>query len=315
MLISKIFKIFQLWLLNFFKTRVDLRFFAELITIGILNGKEPLSLLGNQLTILTRHDEDHANIAIISSFCKNCGEDFADLVPAKFAQMSLSHNIPIPSNTVFSAERQKAVRHLFREYFRTLSQHIVDENKEIQKQERANKKTYQTKGELNSERKDKYDQALQSFKKLTENAEIFAEMLNEQMPELPLDEARKEEDMVNIDIYTPGGRGEEFDSNTSPWEDEETRQFYESIPDLRVLVPSILYKDSGVAVVKEVAEDGKKEVGSPSKVVDEVDEMARMEREIQEMENEVAEEVGEQVLAEIDEKDGEDEILGKGLFQ
>ncbi len=220
--------------------------------------------------------------------------------------------MPIPNNTVFSAERQKAVRHLFREYFRSLSQHIVDENKELQKQERANKKTYQTKGELNSERKDKYDQALQSFKKLVENAEIFAEMLNEQMPELQIDESKKDDDVVNIDIYTPGMRCEEFDSNTSPWEDEETRQFYENIPDLRVLVPSILYKDS--SVVKEtvaVVEDGKKELSSPGKTVDELDEMARMEKEIQEMENEVAEEVSEQVIAEIDEKEGEDESLGK----
>ena len=35
-----------------------------------------------------------------------------------------------------------------------------------------------------------------------------------------------------------------FDSTTSPWEDEETRQFYECIPDLKALVPGILYKDS-----------------------------------------------------------------------
>jgi regulator of nonsense transcripts 2 len=36
----------------------------------------------------------------------------------------------------------------------------------------------------------------------------------------------------------------QFDSSTSPWEDEETRQFYECIPDLKALVPGILYKDS-----------------------------------------------------------------------
>ncbi len=45
-----------------------------------------------------------------------------------------------------------------------------------------------------------------------------------------------------------------FDSTTSPWEDEETRQFYECFPDLKALVPSILYKDSEKVTVAPVAE-------------------------------------------------------------
>lgn len=32
--------------------------------------------------------------------------------------------------------------------------------------------------------------------------------------------------------------------NTSPWEDEDTRQFYECIPDLKSLIPGILYKEA-----------------------------------------------------------------------
>ena len=193
----------------FYSFRVDLRFFAELITIGVLVGKEPLSLLGNQLVVLTKHDEEHANISIISSFCKNCGEDFADLVPTKYDQLANKHKLEIPRNTLFSSERQKAVRSLFKEYFRTLSQHIINEKKEIQKQERSNNKSYQTKGELHSDKKDKYELTLQSFKKLMENAEIFADLLNEKMPVLPADEVKKDDDVINIDIYTPGGKCEE----------------------------------------------------------------------------------------------------------
>lgn len=166
-------------------------------------------MLGNQLTILTKHDEDFSNISIISSFCKNCGEDFADLVPTKYEKLSKKYNIEIPRNTIYSSERQKAVKNLFKEYFRILSQHIISENKDIQKQERSNKKAYQTKGELNSDRKDKYEHSLQTFKKLIENAEVFADLLNEIMPELPSDDTKKDDDTINIDIYTPGGKFEE----------------------------------------------------------------------------------------------------------
>jgi regulator of nonsense transcripts 2 len=125
------------------KMRVDLRFFAELITIGVLPEKEALSLLGNQLTVLTICDKEHANISIISSFCKHCGEDFADLVPTKYMNLSNKHFIIIPNNTIYSADRQKAVRSLFKEYFKSLIQHVFNDHKEIQKIERQNKKNYQ----------------------------------------------------------------------------------------------------------------------------------------------------------------------------
>lgn len=125
------------------KLRVDLRFFAELITIGILPEKESLSLLGNQLTILTLFDKDHSNISIVSSFCKNCGEDFADLVSLKMTQLAEKHNIEIPRNVMYSADRQKAVRNLLKEYYKSLCQHLINDHKEIQKLERQNRKIYQ----------------------------------------------------------------------------------------------------------------------------------------------------------------------------
>jgi regulator of nonsense transcripts 2 len=125
------------------KLRVDLRFFAELITVGILAEKEALSLLGNQLTILTLHDKEFVNISIISSFCKHCGEDFANLVPSKYKEIANRHQIVISHNNIYSVERQKAVKSLFKEYFKSLSQFFLNEHKEIQKQERQNKKTYQ----------------------------------------------------------------------------------------------------------------------------------------------------------------------------
>lgn len=125
------------------KLRVDLRFFAELITIGVLPEKEALSLLGNQLTILTTYDKDHSNISIITSFCKHCGEDFADLVPLKFEKIAGKHDMKIGRNNLYSIERQKAVKCLFREYFKSLAQYMITEHKELQKLDRQNKKLYQ----------------------------------------------------------------------------------------------------------------------------------------------------------------------------
>lgn len=71
------------WLLifqnvNHSKLRVDIRFYCELINNGIFTHKESLPLLGNVLTCLINNDkEDHNNIAIILSFCRHCGLEYA----------------------------------------------------------------------------------------------------------------------------------------------------------------------------------------------------------------------------------------------
>lgn len=68
-------------LANSSKTRVDLRFFAELISVGVFSNKMGLPLLGSTLTGLIQSDkEDHGNLAIILSFCRHCGEEYAGLV-------------------------------------------------------------------------------------------------------------------------------------------------------------------------------------------------------------------------------------------
>lgn len=72
---------------NSSKLRVDIRFYAELVAVGIFANKTGLPLLGNVLTVLINMDkEEHNNIPILLSFCKHCGEDYAALVPKKIRE-------------------------------------------------------------------------------------------------------------------------------------------------------------------------------------------------------------------------------------
>ncbi len=73
------------------KLRVDLRFFADLITVGVFSEKTGLPVLANQLTLLTANDkEDHNNLSIILSFCKHCGDDYAGLLSRKYRSVSIA---------------------------------------------------------------------------------------------------------------------------------------------------------------------------------------------------------------------------------
>ena len=66
------------------KYRVDLRFFADLVSVGVFTLKEGLPLLANQLSLLINSDkDDHSHLSIISSFLKHCGDDYVGVFPRK----------------------------------------------------------------------------------------------------------------------------------------------------------------------------------------------------------------------------------------
>lgn len=74
---------------NASKLRVDLKFFAELVSVGIFSNKLGLPLLGSTLTTLIAQDkEDYNNLSIVLSFCRHCGEEYAGLVPRSIQQLA-----------------------------------------------------------------------------------------------------------------------------------------------------------------------------------------------------------------------------------
>ena len=70
---------------NASKLRVDLRFFAEVVSVGVFTAREGLPLLANQLTMLLSADkEDNNNLSVVLSFGKHCGDDYAGLIARKY---------------------------------------------------------------------------------------------------------------------------------------------------------------------------------------------------------------------------------------
>lgn len=64
----------------------------------------------------------------------------------------------------------------------------------------------------------------------------------------PIDIARNDDSELRV----TGIDTEEFTKESLLWEDEETRYFYEELPDLKAFLPSILYKDSAQATIQQV---------------------------------------------------------------
>ncbi|XP_012145695.1 UPF2 regulator of nonsense mediated mRNA decay isoform X2 [Megachile rotundata] len=223
------------------KLRVDLRFYAELVNAGIFTHKQGLPLLGSALTVLINMDkEEHNNASIILSFCKHCGEDYAGLVPKKVREISEKLNIQIPKSKLLSPDKQQNVRLLLRDYYNSLCKHLLKEHKDLQAFEKQNRKILQTRGELSSERKEKLESLQVSYERLLNNVQSFSETLDEPMPELPVDSEMKAEAEETMKMIS---EGEENSILEDMWGDEETRRFYEVLPDLTVFLPGSYLKE------------------------------------------------------------------------
>ncbi|XP_012814095.2 regulator of nonsense transcripts 2 isoform X2 [Xenopus tropicalis] len=229
---------------NITKLRTDLRFIAELTIIGIFTDKEGLSLIYEQLkNIINADRESHTHVSVVISFCRHCGDDIAGLVPRKVKCAAEKYNLNFPPSEIISPEKQQPFQNLLKEYFTSLTKHLKRDHRELQNIERQNRRILHTKGELSEDRHKQYEEFATSYQKLLASCQSLADLLDENMPELPQDKPAPEEHGPGIDIFTPGKPGD-YDLEGGIWEDEDARNFYENLIDLKAFVPAILFKDN-----------------------------------------------------------------------
>lgn len=140
--------------------------------------------------------EEHCNISVILSFCKHCGDDYAGLVPRKMRQLSEKYNTPVPKNSFLQPEKQQNVRALLKDYFQSLSRHLVKDHHDMQEFEKQNRRILQTKGEVSQERREKLESMQVAFEKFFASTQSFAEVLDEDMPELKSQILTKDDEVI-----------------------------------------------------------------------------------------------------------------------
>uniref|UniRef100_A0A182PG91 MIF4G domain-containing protein n=1 Tax=Anopheles epiroticus TaxID=199890 RepID=A0A182PG91_9DIPT len=221
------------------KMRVDLRFYAELISVGIFPNRTGLPLLGACLTGLIAQDkEEHVNLSIVLSFCKHCGDEYAGLVPTRMTELARKYGVAMPVSPLLPPDRQGNLRNLLRDYYASLAEHLRAEHKQLEQAEKSRRKMLQSKGEVTAEKREQLAQLQASYEKLHASTSTLADLLGEAMPvleELPESGALPGTEGAVLD----GRTGEELQfGNLDPWRDEETKSFYVDLPDLRQFLPN-----------------------------------------------------------------------------
>lgn len=129
---------------NLSKVRVDLRLFAELITVHVLPMNQSINHLVSILNALMNNDKEFSNLTILISFCRLCGEDYADIFSSKIHKSiaKLDENIEETNKSLFhTTELKQQIRQMLNDYFQKLSVYVVDEYKQLLKQEQLLKRT------------------------------------------------------------------------------------------------------------------------------------------------------------------------------
>lgn len=120
---------------------------------------------------------------------------YLGLVPRKIRELSEKYNTAVPKSSFLQPEKQQNVRALLKEYFSSLSKHLIKDHLEMQDFEKQNKRILQTKGEISQERKEKLEAMQISFDKFFSATQSFAEVLDENMPVLVSTNIGKEDDV------------------------------------------------------------------------------------------------------------------------
>ncbi|KAJ3392526.1 hypothetical protein HDU84_004011 [Entophlyctis sp. JEL0112] len=218
-----------------------LRFFAELCVVGVLpdEGNQKRTAVANSLLVNAvnflfnaNSDKDFANVSVAASFCKS----FTDVI---FPDNDYDHQ-PFVENEISTA-----IKGILLEYNSAVSKYLVKMHKFIKKAEISNYEHAVARGEISEERQERYARAQKTYSKLLANVTALSASLNVEMialPEVDSGIASK----LTIGISYSGSKEIADDQEAllgGPWEDEESRAFYEDVIDLKDFVPTVLLGD------------------------------------------------------------------------
>tara|TARA_B100000524_G_scaffold190556_1_gene98773 strand:- start:112 stop:3438 length:3327 start_codon:yes stop_codon:yes gene_type:complete len=131
---------------------------------------------------------------------------------------------------------QKAILEILRAYFDKVASNLQQSFSQLCSLERGHKKTLLSKGELSDEATATHERARKVHKRLLSGCATLAECLLEEMPNME-EEAMDKPDKMEISMVCSEAGVEEL------YGDLETRVFYEVMPDLRSVLPAVLFEE------------------------------------------------------------------------
>ncbi|XP_050209563.1 regulator of nonsense transcripts UPF2 isoform X2 [Mercurialis annua] len=230
------------------KKRSTLKLFLELYFVGVIEETGSLINIIKDLTSMEHfkdRDATQANLTLLGSFARQ-GRVFLGLPlsgPELHEEFFKGLNI--------TADQKKIFRKAFNTYYDAVSELLRSEHASLRQMEHENAKTLNAKGELSDENVASYEKLRKSYDHLYRNVSSLAEALDMQPPVMPED-GHTTRVTTGEDASSPAA-GKDSSVPEALWDDEDTRTFYECLPDLRAFVPAVLLGEAEPKVNEQSA--------------------------------------------------------------
>lgn len=225
------------------KIRVDLRLFAELMVSGLFSLKDSFPVLMSLLYCLMIYDQhSHQNANAILTFCKGCGDEIYGLVPRRIKLIASKSGKEVPTSNLIPVKRQEVIRTYLRDYYFSLIKYFEGFQEDLSDLILKNKRLYNSKGEATKESKEQVDIKHSECQRFQNILHQLADLLDQDKPNFPDFEALKYEAKDNGLESESFEVGTSMRKNSSIWDDEGTRSFYEDLLDLKTLFPNLIAK-------------------------------------------------------------------------
>eukprot|EP01116_Phalansterium_solitarium_P000218 TRINITY_DN10128_c0_g1_i1.p1 TRINITY_DN10128_c0_g1~~TRINITY_DN10128_c0_g1_i1.p1 ORF type:complete len:1390 (-),score=694.08 TRINITY_DN10128_c0_g1_i1:248-4417(-) len=249
---------------KFQKRRINIRLLAELFLCGMYQESEILYTIlkdliaQDQYTARDNKDIVYHNLSLVVSFVKTVAEDMLGIK----TQRAVPADVEKPPALISPAQQQAFVG-VLNIYYEDVCKYLISEHKALRAMERENHTILETKGELPEQNVANYDRMRKVYERLVTTLGTLADLLGKSLPSLPEDPATTRIEAVTA---TSGVVVKDTAALSEPlFDDEETRSFYEDLPDLRAVLPGVLFGDAqpkgeqGPAEEKKDDKDGKEE--------------------------------------------------------
>ncbi|XP_076925948.1 regulator of nonsense transcripts UPF2-like [Bidens hawaiensis] len=216
------------------KKRSALKLLLELFFDGVIEDASVFVTIIKDLASLEHlkdRDLAHTNLSLLASFARqaryfiglpHAGED---LVEEFFKGLNIT------------ADHKKVFKKAFQTYYDAAAELLRSDHASLRQLEHENAKILNAKGELSEENASSYEKLRKSYDQLYRGVSALAEALDMQPPVMPEDGHTR---LTVGDDVASSGTGKETSVAEALWDDEDTKSFYECLPDLRAFVPAVL---------------------------------------------------------------------------
>jgi len=241
------------------KQKCNLALLLEMmkVKIGCKDGKAILDVV-DYLTRPMNSKENKYGISfsrleLIILFLDRGGEEVLRIVPEFRMEEydEIEREMPERIFGVVKEKYSEQMKESFVKYFNDQAETLGNLWKEYRKTVKKNEKFEFEKGELPEDRVKNQSELEELYRKFNCEMEVIGKYLNMQLPEQEEEESDEELVMTidNVEMSAEDAAKQSF------FDDEESRMFYESVMDLRNLLPAIIFEKGGAAKFRKLQEE------------------------------------------------------------